>query len=244
VDAAHTKDSDIGVKKLGDGTILSSRDRSSNGLADIHAKEAAGEVRVPKPIRLHLGEYLGITNEAARWIGEITYTANHRSEAPFRDSAASRSLAASARIGRAKAKGPKMRPMIVARPFCLGGHSLSPVVVKHGGVEKGGLERCSICRQTSSKPRFCMARCKGSAATKWAEAARRMADNGVIDGGGHARMISGEVIWHSTGGAYADLSVSGLKEACTGRHTGQWKGGGKRGQLSLLRKNLHPKTGT
>ena len=170
---------------------------------------------MPKPTRLLLDNYHGITKEAARWIGEITYSANHRTEAPFRDSEASRLLAAGANIGRPKAKGPKMRPMIVARPFCLGGHALSPVAVKRVGSEKGGIERCSICRQSSSKPRFCMSRCKGSAATKWAEAARRMADNGVIDGGGHARMISGEVIWCSTCGAYADLSVSGPKEACT-----------------------------
>ena len=68
-----------------------------------------------------------------------------------------------------------------------------------------------------------------------------MADNGVNDGGGHARMLSGDVIWCGTCGAYADLRVSGLTEACTGKHTGPWRGGGKRGQLSSLRKNRHPK---
>ena len=104
---AHTKDSDVGVKKFGDGTFLSGRDRATNGLADTHAKEAAGEVRVPKPTRVLLENYHSTTKEAARWIGEITYSANHRSEAPFRDSAASRLLAACAKIGRAKAKGPK-----------------------------------------------------------------------------------------------------------------------------------------
>ena len=55
-------------------------------------------------------------------------------------------------------------------------------------------------------------------------------------------MISGEVIWCSICGAYADLSVGGLQEACKGKHTGPWKGGGRRGQLCLLRKNVHPKT--
>ena len=68
-----------------------------------------------------------------------------------------------------------------------------------------------------------------------------MADNGATDGGGHTRMISGDVIWCGVCGAYADLRVSGLTEACTGKHTGPWSGGGKRGQLSSLRKNRRPK---
>ena len=85
-----------------------------------------------------------------------------------------------------------------------------------------------------------MSRCKGSAATRWAEAIKQMADNGVADGGRH-RMISGDIIWCITCGAYADLKVSGLKEECTGKHTGPWKGGGKRGQLNDLKKNRHPK---
>ena len=55
-------------------------------------------------------------------------------------------------------------------------------------------------------------------------------------------MLSGEVIWCSICGAYADLSVGGLQEACEGKHKGPWIGGGKRGQLCLLRKNVHPKT--
>ena len=55
-------------------------------------------------------------------------------------------------------------------------------------------------------------------------------------------MMSGDVIWCSVCGCYADLKVGGLTEACTGRHTGPWKGGGKRGQLNSLRKNRHPRT--
>ena len=57
-------------------------------------------------------------------------------------------------------------------------------------------------------------------------------------------MLSGDVIWCSTCGSYADLRVGGLTEACTGKHTGPWKGGGKRGQLNDLRKNRHPKNAT
>ena len=54
-------------------------------------------------------------------------------------------------------------------------------------------------------------------------------------------MISGDVIWCCVCGAYADLKVSGLTTECTDKHTGTWKGGGKRGQLNDLRKNRHPR---
>ena len=57
-------------------------------------------------------------------------------------------------------------------------------------------------------------------------------------------MISGEVIWRGVCGAYADLKVSGLTTECTGKHTGPWSGGGKRGQLNALRKNRHPRNGS
>ena len=103
--------------------------------------------------------YHSTTKGAARWIGEVTYIANHRDEPPFRDSVASRAMAAKAKIGRAKTKGPKLRPMIVARPVCLGGHDLLPLANRNGEGQSG-MMRCSICRQTSAKPRFCMARRK------------------------------------------------------------------------------------
>jgi len=54
-------------------------------------------------------------------------------------------------------------------------------------------------------------------------------------------MISGDIIWCGVCGSYADVKVSGLTDKCTGRHTGVWKGGGKRGQLNDLRRNRHPR---
>ena len=56
-------------------------------------------------------------------------------------------------------------------------------------------------------------------------------------------MISGDIIWCVTCGAYADLRVGGLQQACEGKHTGPWKGGGKRGQLNDLKNNRHPRNG-
>jgi hypothetical protein len=63
----------------------------------------------------------------------------------------------------------------------------------------------------------------------------------MTDGGGHERMLSGDVIWCNTCGSYADLRADGLTEPCTGNHIGPWKGGGKRGQLVDLRRCIHPR---
>ena len=112
--------------------------------------------------------------------------------------------------------------MIVARPPCLGGHTLT--VTTNGTGHR--VNRCTVCRVTSAKPTFCMTRCKGSAVDRWAKVAKMMADNGVTDGGGHSRMLSGDVIWCGVCGSYADLKVGGLTEACTGKDTTVWKGGG------------------
>ena len=133
----------MGSAKLGDGTTLIAVDRKGNGLADFHAKEAVGEVRVPKPVRKKLEDYHGITKEAARWIGEVTYTANHRPEAPFRDSVASRFHAGTAKVGRAKSKGLKIKNVTGPRPVSSSGHAI---------IRGNGLDPCSICRQSSSKP--------------------------------------------------------------------------------------------
>jgi len=162
---AHTKLADIGVAVLGDGSTLTALDRESKALVDLHAKAAADQVRVPKAIRIKLDEYHGMTKEAARWIGEVTYTTNHRTEPPYRDSVASRYLAGLARIGRDKTKGPKMRPPIEPRPVSLGGHALSPTGLADDRKTNGHM-RCSLCRATSAKPSFCTTRCKGSAACR------------------------------------------------------------------------------
>ena len=136
-----------------------------------------------------------------------------------------------------------MRPPIEPRPVSLGGHALNPTGLADDKKTKGH-SRCSLCRATSAKPSFCTTRCKGSAAARWAKAAKDMADNDAAGGGGHTRMISGHVFWCSTCGSYSDRRVSGLTVKCTGPHIGPWHGGGKLGQLKALRKNIHPKHGT
>ena len=103
-----------------------------------------------------------------------------------------------------------------------------------------------LCVHSSTNPRLCMWTCQGSVAEKWALAARKMVDNGTTDGGGHTRMLSGDLIWCSACGAYADTGVNGLKHPCTGKHSGTWHGcqrRGRRAQLKQLFNNVHPVSG-
>ncbi len=96
---------------------------------------------------------------------------------------------------------PRAARHIEPRPPALGGH----VLVHHGGVV-----RCVECRRHSRKvAAFVRGRCEGSAAARWADRAAADADAGISVGGGHHRMLSGDVAWCSQCGAYAPRSPAG-----------------------------------
>jgi hypothetical protein len=95
---------------------------------------------------------------------------------------------------------------------------------------------CCVLEQIASK------RCDGSAAVRWALKAQLLADRGVSVGGGHSRMLSGDVMWCGICGCYADGKAVGLAAPCSGPpakngHGGMW------GQLRKLRNCRHPRTG-
>ena len=58
----------------------------------------------------------------------------------------------------------------------------------------------------------------------------------------HVRMKSGEVVWCSRCGVYADKTPKGLSNICEGTPPRQRHRGGMEGQLRKLRNNQHPKT--
>ena len=57
----------------------------------------------------------------------------------------------------------------------------------------------------------------------------------------HKKMLSGDVLWCSRCGVYADKKAKGVVDSCRGKPP---KGGGGRmeGQLRKLRNHIHPKT--
>ena len=63
---AHTKASDVGLKSLGDHTLLTEQDRELNGVADELAKKAVEEHRVPKELRELVHEQKAMVAKAAR----------------------------------------------------------------------------------------------------------------------------------------------------------------------------------
>jgi hypothetical protein len=125
-----------------------------------------------------------------------------------------------------------------ARPAALGGHTL---VQEHKSERRGW--RCTSCKCSSGEWRtIAPNKCEGSAAVRWALKAQLLANNGMALGGGHTRMLSGDVMWCCICGSYADGKAVGLAAPCAGPpakngHGGMW------GQLKKLRNCRHPRTG-
>ena len=170
------------------------------------------------------------------WVGRVTHLANHQVQAPFRDSVASRAMANTQRTSSAQRRGsaPIRRRRAELRPIDLGGHCLR---------QRGKYWSCVVClRKSTTWNAIAPQRCTGDAAVRWAKKAEALAQHGVIDGGGHRRMLSGQVMWCARCGAYATDTARGLAAPCPGKIQ-RWAGGGRGQQLRALMDNRHPRTG-
>ena len=103
----------------------------------------------------------------------------------------------------------RKRVRAAPRPAELGGHMIR---------KRRGCVFCVACRESSNAPdKFAAKRCPGSAVLAWAERACRDAAVGATDGGGHARRLTGGILWCDDCGAYADKLARGLTRACRKR---------------------------
>ena len=221
---AHKGEADIGVARLGNGSYLSQRDVEGNAEADSLAKLAVEEHRVPKTIVTKLRKQDLLAGATAKWIAMATFEAGHQTVRPFRDSEASRGAAvAAAKLRKNAAQRPPTRVTTsVTRPLALGGHDLR----RHGGIWE-----CRTCKRTSKmRCKLAPRRCEGSVVRKW------------VDGWGHTRVMSGEVIWCTRCGSYAESAAKGLAKPCRGRFQGSLVRGGLAGQLKTLMAGRHPAT--
>ena len=231
---AHTSEADVGRACLGDGSRLTAFDRKGNSEADRLAKLAVQTHRVPKAVRVLVKEQGRLIEHTARWVAWATWAASHQSVRPSRDTEASRAVAAAARRQRAQARrasgGRDSRAKVPAlRPAALGGHRLS---------RSGGCWSCKVCKAKSKQYwKLAPQRCAGPALARWAEKARALAGQHPADGGGHSRVLSGDVLWCTRCGSYANSVAKGLSKPCSGKG-----GGGKLGQLKVLQSGRHPKT--
>ena len=242
---AHQGDVEKATRCKGDGTPLTQVDVQANDKADMLAKRGVEEHRVPYRVRKEWERCVADAKARARWIARATHEATNMQNFPFTDSGSSRKAADEAKKRRKDgiANGsivplPRGRsPLAVARPPSLGGHLLESVA----RAGKPALA-CSLCRTTSTKLRsFAAARCKGSAADKWARKAVAAAEKDRATGRGHHRIISGDVLWCRVCGCYADEMARGLATACKGKPPTS-NSGGRLAQLKLLRAGRHPRT--
>jgi hypothetical protein len=229
-----------GVRRIGNGDLLSVLDRYGNDEADTWAKHAVEEHRVPYHIRKELKDAYALVGRTAKWIGAATWHANHSSGRPGRDTGASRQAAvAAAKTAKAR-RGERQTNISKVRSPAMGGHDL---------VQVGTTWQCLVCREWShSRGKLETKGCPGSVASKWkrreVNAILKSVEPGTEGSRVHRRMISGDVIWCSVCGSYGEHRARGLEGVCDGKDEGVWKGGGRVAQLKALLANTHPKDRT
>ena len=205
---AHTVAADVGCKRLGNGELLTERDRRGNDAADALAKEAVELHRVPAGIRRAIADQEAQVTAMAWWVAWVTLASNAWGPLALRDSD-------SAPVGRPRkpagaARAPRIREEI---PAALGGHDLTCV--------RQHLARpwqCRVCHRTSAmREALCFSRCPGSAVLRWARLAAAAGAMGECVGGGHHLLLTGTLAWCWRCGAYACVHARNLAKPCPGR---------------------------
>ena len=80
---SHTGKDSVGTTLLGNGQAMTAIDRRGNAQADVLAKQAVEEHRVPQSCRDMLSQQGKLAADTLKWIGEASYLANNYPEAPF-----------------------------------------------------------------------------------------------------------------------------------------------------------------
>ncbi len=236
---SHKGTASVGVIKLSNGATMTEIDRVTNQLADDHAKHVARRERVHDSVREELERLQTVVADVARWIGIATASANAQPGPVVRDSTGTLGRLYGRRGKRGASTGSRRPPLpprlVEPRPPSLGGH----VIVRDARVA-----RCIVCRRRSRRwDLFARGRCSGSAAARWADRAVADAEHDVADGGGHRRLLAGDVIWCGRCGCYAAGVARGLARPCPGPPAPGGNSGGRCWQLRQLRKGRHPVSG-
>lgn len=229
---AHKSSDDAGGLKLSNGQPLTELDRICNDEADKLAKQAARRHKVPDEIITDIEAQEALVEQTARLIAEMPWAANHQSMETLRDTDASRAAAAQAVLRKSHTAPPKRgkrKKVVELRPPSLGGHRLQ---------DQGGGWRCTVCKlQCRTWKKLAPKECMGSAARKWTEQAKRHAEFGVMTG--ESQAFSGDVLWCTQCGSYADNVAKGTSKPCQGhpnRLTVRC--------VEALKCGRHPRTGT
>jgi hypothetical protein len=230
---AHKGEESVGALRCGNGERFTLADLRGNEAADLLAKQAVLQHRVSFAEVKRWKQVFEEVKSRAMWIAKITVLAAGV------DSEAARWRSDAAALEKRKAKK-LLKPVLkaFARPVACGGHTL---IQEASGPRRGW--KCTTCKRYSAKWRAIAGeKCGGSAALRWAEKAQQLADRGLALGGGHARMLSGNLVWCSICGSYADGKAIGLAAPCAGPPAKNGYGG-MWGQLRKLRNGKHPRSG-
>ena len=239
---AHQGKKAIGKRTKSDGTYLTAEDVEFNDYADRYAKRGVEDHRVPVMVRDSWRRCLEEVKSRAMWIGRVNSLANNLPVPPYSDSCSSRAAAEKSKRAKTRARlaallGDVAKPPVTARPPLLGGHILKES--SYGGVKQW---RCITCKASSFNwCELAPAKCRGSAAEKWALASVAAAEAGGSVGPGHHRMLAGDTVWCLKCGCYGGDRARGLADVCHGKPTDK-SGGGLAGQLNYLMRGLHPRT--
>ena len=170
----------------------------------------------------------------------VTWEANHQAPPVCRDTEASRQKAKDASQHKAsmsnsagQVKAQQQPKKLWIRSLSDGGHSLTPC---------GEKWRCTKCRIRGPLHRIAGDRCTGSAVDRWAAKIEELKEAGIHSRQGHQRMLTDQLVWCNTCGAYANDRGQGMARPCAGPPT--QVGGGRWQQLYNLRNCRHPKDAT
>ena len=247
---AHKKEHHVGKILCGNGEALTTKDLKANEWADKLAKRAVEAHRVPSLVVKKWKDAMADARRRAMWIARATAAMNNSEQFPFKDSEAARWRSEAAAAERRKAKrlrgggqgdNTRKKPPRIRfeRPVALGGHVLEQTCP---GSRMGW--RCSVCKCTSaSRAKLAEKRCSGSAVVRWAEKSAALFELGTEIGPGHLKLLSSNVLWCGTCGAYADTKARGMATPCKGAPKRGKHYGGAWGQLQKLLRGRHPRTG-
>ena len=224
---AHTEISDVGHKRLSDGSTLTAIDRQSNDTADALAKAAAATMRVPVALRAEVATTLHTTHCLAQCLGRTTHAANHNPNPPHRDSTPTTCHHRSPDEPSSRQSPSRV---LADRPPALGGHDL---------FQCGALWSCRTCWATTrTKKVLASARCTGPATERWGAREEVLRCAGASDGPRHARIMTDGVIWCVRCGLYAISHAIGLARPCAGYTTSD----GTRACRNNIAAFKHPRT--
>ncbi len=227
----------VGNIRKGDGSMITRTDVDGNAWADRLAKRMAMMHREPFDRRAEIIATEGIARMVARYVGWVTWSANHCPQEVHRDAQATSSRRARAARGAGGGDGGRRGTVRHPRPQQLGGHDL----VKHGQRW-----RCAACLRTAGDKRHVQhEKCGGLAPVRWAELERADAAASADDRTArwnrqHDKWLTGDVVWCATCGAYASQKAVLLATRCLGPPPKS--GSGRTTSLLRLRRGVHPKT--